>query len=35
MVILFHPMFAISDKYNSYKNLSQAFITIEGHEKTY
>ena len=26
-------MFAISDKYNSYKNLSQAFITIEGHEK--
>ena len=28
-----HPMFAISDKYNSYKNLSQAFITVEGHEK--
>lgn len=28
-----HPMFAISDKYNSYKNLSQAFITIEGYEK--
>lgn len=28
-----HPMFAISDKYNSYKDLSQAFITIEGHEK--
>ena len=28
-----HLMFAISDKYNSYKNLSQAFITIEGHEK--
>lgn len=28
-----HPMFAISDKYNSYKNLSQAFITIEGNEK--
>lgn len=26
-------MFAISDKYNSYKNLSQAFITIEGHNK--
>lgn len=25
-----HPMFAISDKYNSYKNLNQAFITIEG-----
>lgn len=28
-----HPMFAISDKYNSYKDLSKAFITIEGHEK--
>lgn len=28
-----HPMFAISDKYNSYKNLPQAFITIEGHKK--
>ena len=28
-----HPMFAISDKYNSYKDLSQAFITIEGNEK--
>ena len=28
-----HLMFAISDKYNSYKNLSQAFITIEGNEK--
>lgn len=28
-----HPMFAISDKYNSYKNLEQAFITIEGDEK--
>lgn len=27
-----HPMFAISDKYNSYKDLSQAFITIEGHK---
>lgn len=26
-------MFAISDKYNSYKDLSQAFITIEGHKK--
>ena len=26
-------MFAISDKYNSYKDLSQAFITIEGNEK--
>lgn len=28
-----HPMFAICDKYNSYKNLPKAFITIEGHEK--
>lgn len=28
-----HPMFAISSKYNSYKNLQKAFITIEGHEK--
>lgn len=28
-----HPMFAISDKYNSYKNLSKSFITIEGHKK--
>lgn len=28
-----HPMFAISDKYNSYKNLNEAFITIEGHKK--
>lgn len=28
-----HPMFAISDKYNSYKDLSKAFITIEGNEK--
>lgn len=28
-----HPMFAISDKYNSYKNFKKAFITIEGHEK--
>ena len=28
-----HPMFAISDKYNSYKNLPKAFITIEGDEK--
>lgn len=28
-----HPMFAISDKYNSYKNLEEAFITIEGDEK--
>lgn len=28
-----HPMFAISDKYESYKNFREAFITIEGHEK--
>ncbi|ATD56147.1 DUF2520 domain-containing protein [Clostridium chauvoei] len=28
-----HPMLAISDKYNSYKNLKEAFITIEGHDK--
>ncbi|MEG2916926.1 MAG: Rossmann-like and DUF2520 domain-containing protein [Clostridium sp.] len=28
-----HPMFALSDKYNSYKNFKNAFITIEGHEK--
>ena len=28
-----HPMFAISDKYNSYKDLNKAFITIEGSEK--
>lgn len=28
-----HPLFAINDKYNSYKELSQAFFTIEGHEK--
>lgn len=28
-----HPLFAISDKYNSYKTLSEAFITIEGHKK--
>ncbi|MEG1254328.1 Rossmann-like and DUF2520 domain-containing protein [Clostridium sp.] len=28
-----HPMFALSDKYNSYKNLKKAFITIEGHGK--
>lgn len=28
-----HPMFAISDKHNSYKSLKKAFITIEGHEK--
>lgn len=28
-----HPMFAISSKYNSYKNFPNAFITIEGHKK--
>lgn len=28
-----HPMFAMSDKYNSFKNFRKAFITIEGHEK--
>lgn len=28
-----HPMFAVSSKYNSYKNFPEAFITIEGHEK--
>lgn len=28
-----HPLFAISDKYNSYKNLNEAFFTIEGDEK--
>lgn len=28
-----HPIFAISDKYNSYKFLNQALFTIEGHEK--
>nr|WP_279289641.1 Rossmann-like and DUF2520 domain-containing protein [Clostridium gasigenes] len=28
-----HPMFAISDKHNSYKSLNKAFITIEGHSK--
>ena len=28
-----HPILAISDKYNSYKNISKACITIEGHEK--
>ncbi|MCU6761504.1 pyrroline-5-carboxylate reductase [uncultured Roseburia sp.] len=27
-----HPLFAINDKYNSYKELSHAFFTIEGHE---
>lgn len=28
-----HPMFAISDKHNSYKLLNRAFITIEGNAK--
>ena len=28
-----HPMYAVSDKYTSYKSFSNAFITIEGHEK--
>lgn len=28
-----HPMFAISDKHNSYKSLNQAFMTIEGDSK--
>lgn len=28
-----HPMFAISDKYNSYQKLRQAYITIEGSQK--
>ena len=28
-----HPIYAISDKYASYKHFSNAFITIEGHEK--
>lgn len=28
-----HPMFAISSKYNSYKDLQKSFITIEGDEK--
>ncbi|MCR5213168.1 MAG: DUF2520 domain-containing protein [Eubacterium sp.] len=28
-----HPIYAISDRYKSYKTLSNAFITIEGHEK--
>ena len=28
-----HPMFALSDKYNSYKKFNEAFITIEGDEK--
>lgn len=28
-----HPILVISDKYNSYKDIQKAFITIEGHEK--
>ncbi len=28
-----HPIYAISDRYESYKNFSNAFITIEGNEK--
>lgn len=28
-----HPMFAISNKYNSYKDLKKAFITVEGSQK--
>jgi predicted short-subunit dehydrogenase-like oxidoreductase (DUF2520 family) len=28
-----HPLFAINDKYNSYKELSGAFLTVEGHPK--
>ncbi|MFC2947761.1 Rossmann-like and DUF2520 domain-containing protein [Virgibacillus sediminis] len=28
-----HPLFAINDKYHSYKELSKSFFTIEGHEK--
>ena len=28
-----HPMFSISDKYNSYQKLKKSFITIEGDEK--
>lgn len=27
-----HPMFALSDKYNSYKHFKEAFITVEGDE---
>ena len=27
-----HPLFAVSDKYNSYKELSHAYFTIEGNE---
>ena len=28
-----HPLFAINDKYNSYKEISHAFFTIEGHRE--
>lgn len=28
-----HPMFSISDKYNSFKKLKKSFITIEGNEE--
>lgn len=28
-----HPIYPINNKYNSYKNLNNAFITIEGNEK--
>lgn len=28
-----HPLFAINDKYNSYRELSHAFFTIEGHPR--
>jgi Uncharacterized conserved protein len=28
-----HPMFAFSDKFNSYKNFSKACITVEGQER--
>ncbi len=28
-----HPLFAVNDKYNSYKELSHAFFTIEGHPR--
>ena len=28
-----HPLFAINDKLQSYRNISQAYFTIEGHEQ--
>lgn len=28
-----HPMYAFSDKYNSYENLKSAYFTIEGHKE--